>query len=254
MTETPWTGPTDLEGAPDPDVSSLAGLLEMLNAQQSLIIAVGTGRPAIDSVNEKYEGRRRVLNAALRSMGIPPPFPWDSLWDWYGFYSANLATYAERRVHVRQLGKPARDAIEAAMAGVKVADPGGLSTPTWAALDSRLEGVLQELSTARTRDDLQDVGRRCREILIDVARTLADPSLVPDGAQAPQAANAKAWLDLFLAAHAPGRSHRELRALVPATWDLAQKVTHGDIERVDAYAATQATVLVVRTLQQLTGR
>lgn len=34
-------------------------------------------------------------------------------------------------------------------------------------------------------------------------------------------------------------------------WDLAQKVTHGDLDRVDAFAAAQATVLVVRTLQEL---
>lgn len=29
------------------------------------------------------------------------------------------------------------------------------------------------------------------------------------------------------------------------TWDLAQKVTHGDIDDVDAFAAAQATVLPV---------
>ena len=37
----------------------------------------------------------------------------------------------------------------------------------------------------------------------------------------------------------------------PGGMDLAQKVTHGDIDRVDAFAAVQATVLVIRTLQQL---
>jgi len=42
-----------------------------------------------------------------------------------------------------------------------------------------------------------------------------------------------------------------LRAFVPTTWDLAQKVIHGDISRVDAYAAAQATVPLVRVLQQL---
>jgi len=58
-------------------------------------------------------------------------------------------------------------------------------------------------------------------------------------------------LELFLLARAAGRSHRELRAFVPTAWDLAQKVTHGDVDRVDTYAAAQATVLLVRVLQQL---
>ncbi len=80
---------------------------------------------------------------------------------------------------------------------------------------------------------------------------LADPGLVPPGREAPKAGDGKAWLDLFLASTARGSSHPELRAFVPVTWDLAQKVTHGDVDRVDAYAAAQATVLLVRVLQQL---
>jgi hypothetical protein len=36
-----------------------------------------------------------------------------------------------------------------------------------------------------------------------------------------------------------------------SVWDLAQKVTHGDISDVDAYASAQATVLVVRTAQKM---
>jgi hypothetical protein len=123
--------------------------------------------------------------------------------------------------------------------------------PSWAELDTRVDGVVRELAAAVGRDDFQDVGRRCREVLIDAARLLAEPSLVPAGAEPPRAGDAKAWLDLYLAAHAAGRSHRELRAFVPVAWDLAQKVTHGDIDRVDAYAAAQATLLIVRVLQQL---
>ena len=117
-------------------------------------------------------------------------------------------------------------------------------------LDNRVEGLITELRAATSRDDLQDVGRRCREILIDTARLLADPSLVPEGAESPKAGDAKAWLDLFLANRAAGRDRGHLRAVIRPTWDLAQRVTHGDIDRIDAYAAAQATILVVRTLQQ----
>ena len=58
-------------------------------------------------------------------------------------------------------------------------------------------------------------------------------------------------IDLFLAANVGGSGRDALRRLVRVAWDLAQTVTHGDIERVDAFAAAQATVLVVRTLQTL---
>jgi hypothetical protein len=108
-----------------------------------------------------------------------------------------------------------------------------------------------KLIGAASRDDIQEVGRRAREILIDCAQLIADPSVVPEGEPLPKAGDAKAWLELFLAARAGGSSREELRRLVRAAWDLAQKVTHGDPGRVDAFAAAQATVLVVRTLQEL---
>jgi hypothetical protein len=183
---------------------------------------------------------------------MAPPFPYEDLWAWYGEWSASIGSYAQRRVHVTKLATPTREALEAAIEGVQIADPGGAGSVSWAALDVRVDGVVTELRGASSRDDLQDVGRRCREILIDAAKLLADPAFVPQGSEAPKAADAKAWLELFLAARASGRNHRELRAFIPVAWDLAQKVTHGDVERVDAYAAAQATVLVVRTLQQLT--
>ncbi|WP_031265495.1 hypothetical protein, partial [Dietzia sp. UCD-THP] len=53
----------------------------------------------------------------------------------------------------------------------------------------------------------------------------------------------------FLDSRACGRDRSELRALMRKTWDLAQKVTHGDIDDVDSFAAAQATVLLVRTIE-----
>ncbi len=118
---------------------------------------------------------------------------------------------------------------------------------------ARIAGLSTELAGAAIRDDLQDVGRRAREILIDCGQLLADTSLIPAGQPAPKAGDAKAWLDLFLVARASG-SHRDaLRRFIRAAWELAQTVTHGDIDRVEAFAAARATVLAVRTLQALAG-
>jgi hypothetical protein len=58
-------------------------------------------------------------------------------------------------------------------------------------------------------------------------------------------------LDLFLTVQAQGGHREELRRLVRATWGLAQKVTHDNLGRIEAFAAAQATVLVVQTLQVL---
>lgn len=240
---------------PEPDVTTINGLVQELEAQAQLLIAVATGGPRIESAQGDYQGRRQRLLPALQRRGVEYPFPWPDLWQWYGHWSASLAGYASRRTHIRQLVTPALDALERQRSGLSITDPATDRLPTWADLDSRVAGLATELSSAATRDDLQDVGRRAREVLIDCAQLLTDPALVPAlvpaGTQAPRAGDAKLWLDLFLVARAGGSNRAELRRLVRDAWDLAQKVTHGDLDRVDAFAAAQATVLVVRTLQEL---
>jgi hypothetical protein len=124
-------------------------------------MSVGTGGPRIDDVNRQYTQRRRKLNDGLRDRGIKPPFPYQDLWAWYGHYSIELGSYAERRVHVTGLANPVREQLEAMLDGVQVGDPGGQPLPTWASLDGRVEGIISELRTARSTDDYQDVGRRC---------------------------------------------------------------------------------------------
>ncbi|MGY2083922.1 hypothetical protein [Blastococcus sp. SYSU DS0539] len=244
--------PPGHEPESDPDTSTPTGLLDLLDAQAALLVDVATGGSRIDDVNARYKRRRRLLDAALRTHGVPSPFPFEDLWSWRGYWQAHdLSKYQSRRQRVAELARPTREALEALVAGVQVSDPGTGGLPSWAQLDQRISGIIAELSGAQSRDDLQDVGRRCREVLIDASKLLANPDLLPAGTEAPKAADAKAWLDLFLAANAPGRTHRELRAFVPVAWDLAQKVTHGDIDRVDTYATAQATVLIIRVLQQL---
>jgi hypothetical protein len=68
----------------------------MVDAQQNLFISIGTGGERIQNADAKYQRHRRALIAAPRARGIDPPFPWDGLWGWYGYYSAELGTHAER--------------------------------------------------------------------------------------------------------------------------------------------------------------
>lgn len=122
----------------------------------------------------------------------------------------------------------------------------------WTRLEQRVNELKDELAAAVSPDDLQDVGRRAREVLIELGQlALSDEALGPEIA-APKQADAKQRLSLFLEARAPGAAHAELRQLVRAAWELAQKVTQSQsIERVDALAAAQATVLLVRIIQDL---
>jgi hypothetical protein len=238
------------EGAPAGlTIPELRVLLQRL---ANLIVAVGTGQARIQDVSNEYTRLDKQLNANFKRLGLSNPFPWREMWDWYGFYSQELGTYRERREHVAGLTKAALGSLnETENTGV-VHDPTpGDDDPTWERVNARVAGLIAKYSSAQTLDDWQDVGRRSREILVDLGKLLAQPGLVTAATKAPKLADAKAWFDLMLAQRAAGSSKAELRAVMRATWELAQKVTHGDVDDVDAFAAAQATVLVVRTTQKL---
>ena len=220
-----------------PDVNTIDGLIQELEDQAALLISVATGGPRIDSVQSDYVQRRQRLVRALDKRGLTYPFPWPDLWQWYGFWTGSLAGYGPRRTHIRRLLSPTLDVLEKLRSSTGLTDSGAGRASKWTDLEGRLRGLAEELTAAATRDDIQDVGRRAREVLIDCAGVLANPALVPVGQDPPRAGDAKAWLHLFLAANAPESNREELRRLVRDAWDLAQKVTHGDLGRIETFAS-----------------
>lgn len=234
---------------------SIEQLMNLLDRQANVIVATGTGKGSFDDFEADYQQADRVLVAHFKRMGLRPPFPWRSLWEWYAYYSQELPTYASRRAHVAALKREALDRLDEQAKGLTVHDPAvGETSATWEGIDARVSGLIDEYTGARDKDTWQDVGRRSREILIDLGKLIADPKLVPEGQEPPRGADARAWFDRFLDYQVSGRDRAELRALMRKTWDLAQKVTHGDIDDVDAFAAAQATVLLVRTTELIMRR
>jgi hypothetical protein len=223
-----------------------------LQKQAALIVDTGTGGRGFNEVDEDYRARHALLAANLRRLGVELPYPWASLWDWHGYYALELPSYQSRRADIRTRTRAALDALDAIESHGEVHDPApDDDTPSWEGVNVRVAALLTEFGGARDKDTWQDVGRRSREIIIDLGKLIADPTFVAAGVATPKLADARAWFDLFLAVRAVGSEHAELRSLMRATWDLAQKVTHGDIGDVDAYACAQAVVLLVRTTQRL---
>ncbi|MGD9795179.1 MAG: hypothetical protein AB7V43_17040 [Acidimicrobiia bacterium] len=233
---------------PDPhdrEPSSIAELRELVELQRDTVTAVATGT-SMDTLRGPYRQQRSKLRVALQRRGLKEPFPWadvNVVWAW----AKQWPTYAERRAEVANLVAPLLDQLDDLERGGKVDDWGG-SPDEWTELELRVAGLRDEMDGATTLDHYQDVGRRGREVVIDVVNLLFEADMVTDVEHPPKGSDAKAKFDLIVQAYAIGSSHAELRALMRAAWDLNQKVTHGAITRVDAYAAAQATVLIVRTL------
>lgn len=238
--------PDDDHGDPDP--STLKGLRDLVEVQRDTVAAIATGS-SMDSHRAAFARRRSSLRPALQARGLDNPFIWpdvDGVWAW----AKQWGTYAERRRAIAERVTPLLDQVEDLERNGKVVDWGGTASD-WADLEARVAGLRQEIDHASELDDFQDVGRRSREILIDVVDLVFSEAMVPSRAPAPKASDAKARFDLVIGATMAGASHAELRKVMRAVWDLTQKVTHGGVTRVDAFAAAQGTLLIVRTLAEL---
>lgn len=58
-----------------------------LRRMADLLIAVGTGGPRIDDVNEEYRELREQVQAEMQQRGLELKIPFGDLWEWYGRYS-----------------------------------------------------------------------------------------------------------------------------------------------------------------------
>jgi len=61
-----------------------AELLDGLEYLRNTMVAVATGGPLINDVNDQFQRTYAVVAAALARREIENPLPYGSLWDWYG--------------------------------------------------------------------------------------------------------------------------------------------------------------------------
>lgn len=224
-------------------------LLESQAAILSHAATTGSLKPTAD--DKKYKAQRRQLRRLLHMLGVEDPIPFSDLAQWNGHWKLHLDTWAARKGHVRELIASTIPILQTIESSDALVVPTAADAESWSDLEDRLDGLVRELERATSKDDLQDVGRRAREILIDAAKLIQNDDLVPPGAEKPKAGDAKTWLAHFTKRYASGPSQKPLRTFIDATWDLAQRVTHGDIDSVEAFGAAQATILIVRVLRRL---
>ncbi|WP_426706264.1 abortive infection family protein [Corynebacterium auriscanis] len=92
-------------------------IIELLESQANILITTGTGGGLFNDFEEQYKADDRALRKSLQTHSIEMPFPWRSLWEWHGFYSQNLGTYADRRREIGSRKNEALDKLEALAKG-----------------------------------------------------------------------------------------------------------------------------------------
>jgi hypothetical protein len=228
----------------------LDALRALIDGQAALMVAVATGGPRIEQENPAYQARRREIAAELRRLGLEDPNSFNDLWGWYGYWSQHLPTYQSRRVHVRELYAPLLDALEH-LADRQLGADLQPAQSGWAAVDHQLGQLRERFALAQTADDHKAIGLLCRDIFRSMAdATFDENSHLPDGQELPGPADSVARLNLVVDAVAPGEANREIRKLLKANFDLANKVQHDQAATsVQAALVAEATVTAVNLVR-----
>jgi hypothetical protein len=225
-------------------------LIAELEGIRSTMIAVATGGPRIQDVDEQYQQRLRAVAAGLASRRIDNPLTYGSLWDWYGRWSSgDLPSYQSRRAFVSDLIGPLVNRIRTGRA-----DP---VIPTgWARVDRTVGELRDRLAAARSEEQFQAVGLLARDALISVALAVFErdrhPSL--DGVQ-PSATDGKRMLEAYFAVELAGGANEEARRHARSALDFANAVQHRRTATFrDAALCVEATTTVVNVVAIIAGR
>jgi hypothetical protein len=224
-----------------------------IEAQRGLMIAVATGGPRIQEVNNQYIQRRARIVAELQRRGLADPNPHSDLWAWYGRWSAgDLPGWQSRRVYIGGLYQPRLEQLHAAGIAVQVFDE-----PTgWERVDRGVYEIRRRLEQAENEEHFQAVGLLCREVLISIAQVVFDPQRHPteDGVR-PSETDAKRMLDAYIAAELEGGANEGARRHARAALTLANDLQHHRTASFrQAALCAEATTSVVNIVAILSGR
>jgi hypothetical protein len=230
-------------------------LISEIEAQRSIMIAVSTGGPRIQSVDREYQERRVSIQSALRDLGLDDPNPFGDLWTWYGKWSSgDLPSYQSRRQFVTELYNPL---IERLKRGTRSQASGIFKEPTgWTKVDRTVSEIRQRLEKASNEEQFQAVGLLCREALISLAQTVFDPNRHPvlDGV-AVSPTDGKRILEAYLAVELAGGENKIARQHAKAALDLANELQHKRTAVFrQAALCSEATAAVVNLIAIVSGR
>jgi hypothetical protein len=227
-----------------------AELISLLEWIRNTLIAVATGGPRIQELNDQYIGTYADVSAALAQRRLENPVPYATLWEWYGRWSTgDLPSYQSRRDFVRELLAPLIHQIRTGRRDEPV--PTG-----WPRVDRTVGRIRDDLARATDQEHFQAVGLLCREAMISVAQVVFDRARHPsiDGADISDT-DAKRMLEAYFAVELGGGTNEVVRKHAKSALDLANVLQHRRTAGFrDAALCVEATTTVINVIAIVAGR
>jgi hypothetical protein len=225
-------------------------LIKGLDYIRNTMIAVATGGPRIQEVNQQYQQMYAEVSATLARRGINNPVIYGNLWDWYGRWSSgDLPSYQSRRIFVAEIINPIINLIRTGR--VEELQPTG-----WQRVDRTAGELRERLATAVNEEQYQAVGLICRETLISLAQAVYVREHHPpvDGVE-PSPTDGKRMLEAYIAVEIAGEGNDEARRHARSALDLTNMLQHRRTATFrDAALCVEATTSLINVIAIIAGR
>jgi hypothetical protein len=214
------------------------------------MIAVATGGPRINDINDSYQRIFATVSAELARRHLDNPLTFGNLWDWYGRWSSgDLPSYQSRRTFVGELIDPLIRRIRTGR--VEEMQPTG-----WQRVDRAVGDARDRLAAARNEEQFQAVGLLCREIIISLGQAVYVPERhrASDGTD-PSSTDAKRMLEAYIAVEISGSANEAARRHARSALDLANALQHRRTATFrEAAMCVEATTTVINVIAIVAGR
>lgn len=225
-------------------------IIAKLNREKEYLINSGTGIFRIQDCDEDYKALHINTKKVLSALMVEHPLDYKTLWDWYYYYSENLSTYRERRKYINDLFGNVIELIT--KSEVNQNDSIKYEPTGWEKIDSSVNLLSKQLVNISDRIDLNQIGLRCRETIILLAKEVYKEPLhhPPSFKEEISKTDSARMLQGYIEYNFKGQSNDEKRRYAKLTNNLANNLTHKQTPTLlDAKLCLSATLSLINIVK-----
>ncbi len=252
----PFLSKEDIDWSLIGGLSGKAALKQSIETIRNIMISVATGGNRIPVEEERYKGLQVQIQRNCKKLNLTYNNTYSSLWDWYGKWKADFATYQERRDYIRELFTPTLAYFE------EMGNNNPIETIVelndWDRIKRTVTKIKRDSDLAKNEEDFQSIGLLCREVIISLAQAVFIPWLHGDKDEkgvSISETDAVRMIGNYLNYTLTGSSNEELRSYAKNTNKLANMLTHKrNATKKDMLLAVSATISLINFIGIIEGK
>lgn len=229
-------------------------LIKDVEFLKNTMISVSTGGQRIQEVNDEYKAKFNSVNKALQRLSFQNPNQFKDLWDWYGKWSSDFATYRERRAYIREIYNSLIQTLHETEESESISVT--IDLTGWERIERSINEIRTRQNEARKEEQFQVIGFLCRETIVTLAQSvfIKEKHPILDNVEVSKT-DAKRMLEAYIAKELLGSSNKKLRQYARSTLDLANELTHKrTATKKDASLCSIATLSLISFIGTIEGR